>query len=131
MEILSWRNDLKLNVARCFSVTHATVSVTEEAAVTSGSCVKCVLTWAMAKWRKTVGLSMKRRMKTLSWRKDLKLNDVEVKTLSWRKDLKLNAARCFSGTRATVRLTEETVVTSGSNAKPALTRTMSKWRKTL
>ena len=34
-------------------------------------------------------------MNTLSWRKDLKLNDVEVKTLSWRKDLKLNAARCF------------------------------------
>ena len=52
--------------------------VTEEAVVTSGSCVKCVLTWAMSKWRKTVGLSMKRRMKTLSWRKDLKLNDVGI-----------------------------------------------------
>ena len=78
-----------------------------------------------------VKVEMKRRMKTFSWRKDLKLNEVEVKTLSWRKDLKLNAARCFSGTRATVRSTEETVVISGSNAKPALTRTMSKWRKTL
>ena len=77
MKILSWRNDLKLNAARCFSGTHATVRVTEEAVVTSGSCVKCVLTWAMSKWRKTVGLSMKRRMKTLSWRKDFKLNDVE------------------------------------------------------
>ena len=44
-------------------------------------------------------------MNTLSWRKDLKLNDVEVKTLSWRKDLKLNAARCSSGTHATVRFT--------------------------
>ena len=77
MKILSWRNDLKLNAARCFSGTHATVRVTEEAVVTSGSCVKCVLTWAMSKWRETVGLSMKRRMKTLSWRKDVKLNDVE------------------------------------------------------
>ena len=77
MKILSWRNDLKLNAARCFSGTHATVRVTEEAVVTSGSCVKCVLTWAMSKWRKTVGLSMQRRMKTLSWRKDVKLNDVE------------------------------------------------------
>ena len=51
--------------------------VTEEAVVTSGSCVECVLTWAMSKWRKTVGLSMKSRIKSLSWRKDLKLNDVE------------------------------------------------------
>ena len=116
---------------RCFSVTHATVSVTEEAVVTSGFCVKCVLTWALAKWRKTVGLSMKRRMKTLSWRKDLKFNDVEVKTLSWRNDLKLNAARCFSGTHATVRVTEEAVVTSGSCVKCVLTWAMSKWRKTV
>ena len=55
-------------------------------------------------------------MNTLSWRKDLKLNDVEVKTLSWRKDLKLNAARCSSGTHATVRFTIKTFVTSGSQA---------------
>ena len=40
--------------------------ITEEAVVTSGSCVKCVLTWAMSKWRKTVGLSMKSRIKSLS-----------------------------------------------------------------
>ena len=39
----------------------------------------------------------------------LHLGDVKVemkrimKTLSWRKDLKLNAAWCFSGTHATVR----------------------------
>ena len=77
MKTFSWRKDLKLNASQCFSGTHATVRVTEEAVVTSGSCVKCVLTWAMSKWRKTVGLSMKRRMKTLSWRKDFKLNDVE------------------------------------------------------
>ena len=131
MKILSWRNDLKLNVARCFTGTHATVRVTEEAVVTSGSCVECVLTWAMSKWRKTVGLSMKSRIKSLSWRKDLKLNDVEVKTLSWRKDLKLNAARCFSGTHATVRVTEEAVVTSGSCVECVLTWAMSKWRKTV
>ena len=90
---LSWRKDLKLNdveqdegtlveegpqIERC-TVLHrdANVRFTEEAVVTSGSCVKCVFTWAMSKWRKTVGLSMKRRMKTLSWRKDFKLNDVE------------------------------------------------------
>ena len=118
-----------MNAARCFSGTHASVRVTEEAVVTSGSCVVCVLTWAMSKWRKTVGLSMKSRIKSLSWRKDLKLNDVEVKTLSWRKDLKLNAARCFSGTRATVRFSKETVVTSGSRVKRVLTRAMSKWTK--
>ena len=121
--------DLKLNAARCFSGTHATVRVTEEAVVTSGSCVECVLTWAMSKWRKTVGLSMKSRIKSLSWRKDLKLNDVEVKTLSWRKDLKLNAARCFSGTRATVRFSKETVVTSGSRVKRVLTGAISKLTK--
>ena len=131
MKILSWRNGLKLNVARCFSGTHATVRVSEEAAATSGSCVECVLTWAMSKWRKTVGLSMKSGIKSLSWRKDLKLNDVEVKTLSWRKYLKLQAARCFSGTRATVRFSKETVVTSGSRVKRVLTRAMSKWRKTV
>ena len=71
---LSWRKDLKLNAARCCTGTHANVRVTEEAVVTSGSSVKCVLTWAMSKWRQTVGLSMKRRMKILSWRKDLRLN---------------------------------------------------------
>ena len=108
MKILSWRNDLKLNVARCFTGTHATVRVTEEASrdlgdkrLLRGVCFD--LGDVKVEWRKTVGLSMKSRIKSLSWRKDLKLNDVEVKTLSWRKDLKLNAARCFSGTRATVR----------------------------
>ena len=118
-----------MNVARCFSGTHATVRVTEEAVVTSGSCVECVLTWAMSKWRKTVGLSLKSRIKSLSWRKDLKLNDVEVKALSWRKDLKLNAALCFSGTHVTVRFTKETFVTSGCCIKCVLTWAMSKWAK--
>ena len=33
-----------------------------------------------------------------------------MKTLSWRKDHKLNAARCFSGTHASVRFTRETFV---------------------
>ena len=113
---------------------------------------------------------MKRRMKTLSWRKDLKLNaarvsqghmppvrftketfvdkrlpreacfdlgDVKVemkrrmKTLSWRKDLKLNAAPCLPGTHATVRLTQEAFVTSGSRVKRVLTWVMSKWRTSL
>ena len=42
-----------------------------------------------------VKLEMKRRMKTLSW----------------RKHLILNAAQCFTGTHATVRFTKETFVT--------------------
>ena len=47
------------------------------------------------------------------------LGDVEVemkrrmKSLSWRKDLKLNAARCLPGTHATARLTQKAFVTSG------------------
>ena len=47
------------------------------------------------------------------------LGDVKVemkrrmKTVSWRKVVKLNAARCFLGMHATVRLTKETFMTSG------------------
>ena len=52
-----------------------------------------------------------------------------MKILSWRNDLKLNAARCFSGTHATVRFSKETVVTSGSRVKRVLSRAMSKWTK--
>ena len=111
----SWRKDLKLNAARCFSGTHATMRLTEETVVTSGSCVKRVLVWAMSRRRKTLSLSTKRRMKTLSW----------------RKDLKLNATRCFTGTQATVSSTQETFVTSGSRVKRDLTWAMSKRRKTL
>ena len=51
MKILSLRNDLKLNAARCFSGTHATVRFIEETVMTSGSCVKRVLTRAMSKWK--------------------------------------------------------------------------------
>ena len=43
----------------------------------------------------------------------------------------IDAARCFSGTHATVRFTKGTVVTSGSRVKRVLTWAMSKWRKTL
>ena len=65
------------------------------------------------------------------------LGDVEeemkrrMKTFSWRKDLKLNAARCFTGTYAYVRFTQETFVTSDSRVKRDLTWAMSKWIKTL
>ena len=65
------------------------------------------------------------------------LGDVKVemkrrmKTFSWRKDLKLNASQCFSGAHATVRFTKETVVTSGSRAKRALSRALLKWRTSL
>ena len=63
------------------------------------------------------------------------LGDVKVemkrrmKTFSWRKDLKLNASRCFSGTHGTVWFTKETVVTSGSRVKRVLTWAMPKWTK--
>ena len=54
-----------------------------------------------------------------------------IKTLLWRKYLKLNAARCLSGTHATVKFTQETFVTSGSRVKRDLIGAMSKWIKTL
>ena len=115
VKTLSWRKDLKMNAARCFTGTHANVRLTEETVVTSGSRVKRVLTRAMSRWRKTLSLSMKRRMKTLSW----------------RKDLILNSARCCTGTHATVRCTKETFVTSDSRVKRDLTWAMWKRRKTL
>ena len=65
------------------------------------------------------------------------LGDVKVemkrrmKSLLWRKDLKLNAARCLPGTHATVRLTQKAFVTSGSRVKRDLTWAMSKRRKIL
>ena len=52
MKTFSWRDDLKLNAARCFSGTHATVRFIEETVVTSATCVKRVLTWARSKWTK-------------------------------------------------------------------------------
>ena len=54
-----------------------------------------------------------------------------MKTLSWRKDLKLNAARCCTRTHANVRVSKATVVTSGCRVKRVLTRAVAKWRKTL
>ena len=33
-----------------------------------------------------------------------------METFSWRKDIRLDAARCFSGTHASVRFTRETFV---------------------
>ena len=71
MKTPSWRKDLKLKAARCFTGTHATVRFTRETFVTSGSRVKRVLTWAMSKWRTSLLPFVKRRMKTFSWRKDL------------------------------------------------------------
>ena len=52
-----------------------------------------------------------------------------MKTLSWRKDRKFNAAWCVTGTHATVRFTKETFVTSDSRVKRVLTWAMSKWTK--
>ena len=42
----------------------------------------------------------------------------------------MNAARCFTGTHATVRFTKGTFVASDSRVKRVLTRAMSKWGKT-
>ena len=55
----------------------------------------------------------------------------EEEDIPWRKDRKFNAARCCTGTHATVRFTKETFVTGGSRVKRFLTWGMSKWRKTL
>ena len=52
MKTFSWRDDLKLNAARCFTGTHAYVRLTEETVVTSATCVKRVLPWARSKWTK-------------------------------------------------------------------------------
>ena len=102
METFSWRKYLKLNAARCSSGTHTvTWDFSTETFVTSGSRVKRFLIWVMSKWRTSLLPSMKKRMNTLSW----------------RKDLKLNAARCFRGTHATVRFSRATVVTGGSRVK--------------
>ena len=43
----------------------------------------------------------------------------------------IERARCFTGAHATVRFTKGTFVTSDSRVKRVLTRTMSKWGKTL
>ena len=107
MKTFSWRKDRKFNAARCFTGTHATVRFTKEIFVTSGCPREACFDLGDVK------VEMKRRMKTFSWGR-----------------IKLNAARCFSGTRATVRFSKATVVTSGSRVKRVLTRAMSKWSKT-
>ena len=109
------RKDLKLNAARCFSGTHATVRVTEEAVVTSGSRVKRVLIWAMSKWTKYI----------------VTFNEEEDEDILVEEGPQIERARCFTGTHATVRFTKEAVVTSGSRVKRVLTRAMSKWRTSL
>ena len=55
------------------TVTHATVRFITETSVTSGSRVKRVLSRALLKWRTSLLPFVKRRMETLSWRKDHKL----------------------------------------------------------
>ena len=75
-------------------LTHATVRFIEESVVTSATCVKRVLTWAMSKWTKDVV--------TFSEEQD---EDTLV-----AKDIRLDAALCFSGTHANVRFTRETFV---------------------
>ena len=51
-----------------------------------------------------------------------------MKTFSWRKDLKLNATLCFTRAHDNVRFTKETFVTWGSQLKLVLSWAMSKWR---
>ena len=53
-----------------FPGTHATVRLTQKAFVTSGSRVKRVFDLGDVKVEKDIVTFMKRRMKTLSWRKD-------------------------------------------------------------
>ena len=85
MKILSWRKDIRLDAARCFSGTHATVRFTKETFVDKRLPREACFDLGDVK------VEMKRRMKTFSW----------------RKDLKLNSSRCSTGTHATVRFTRE------------------------
>ena len=78
---------------------------------------------------------MKRKMKTLSWRKDLRLNGTcftgTHATVRFTKGTFMtNGSRVKRVLHATVRVTEATVVTSGSCVKCVLTWEMSRWRKT-
>ena len=109
MKTFSWREDLKLNAAWCFSGTPATVFFFHRNI--GDKRLPCEACFALG----DVKVEMKRRMKSLLW----------------RKDLKLTAARCFFGTHATVRFTKGTVVASGSRVKRDLTWAMSKRRKIL
>ena len=102
-----------MNAARCFTGTHVTVRFTKKTFVTNGSRVRRVLTWAMSKWTKRTRCAAVRF--TRGTFNEARTKDEErggMKTFSWRKDLKLNAARCFTGTHATVRFTRGTFVTS-------------------
>ena len=54
IKTLLWRKYLKLNAARCFAGTHATVGFTRETFVTSGSRVKRVLIWGDVKVEKDI-----------------------------------------------------------------------------
>ena len=119
MKILSWRKDLKLNAARCFSGTRATVRVSKATVVTSGCRVKRVLTWAMSKWAKHIVTFNEEQDEDILVEERPQIERVTV------------FLRCCTRTHATLRFTEETFVTSGSRVKRVLTLAMSKWRKTL
>ena len=62
--------DTLVEEGRCLPGTHATVRSTKATFVTSGSCVKRVLTRAMSMWRTPLLPLMKRKMKALSLRKE-------------------------------------------------------------
>ena len=83
--------------------------------MTSGSNAKPALTRTMSKLTKHV----------------VTFNEEEDEDTLVEEVPQLNAARCFSGTHATVRFTRETFVTSGSRVKRVLPWAMSKWRKTV
>ena len=87
MKTLSRRTDFKLNATRCFSGTHAYVRFTRETFVDKRLPREACFDLGDVK------VEMKRRMKTFSW----------------RKDLKLNASRCFTGTHATVRFHQRSI----------------------
>ena len=125
MKTLSWRKDIRLDAARCFSGTHASVRFTRETFVDKRLPREACFDLGDVK------VEMKRRMKTFSW----------------RKDLKLNSSRCSTGTHAIlveerpqielvtpqghmwIEVHQKTFVTSGSRVKRVLPWAMSKWTK--
>ena len=96
-----------MDAARCFSGTHASVRFTRETFVDKRLPREACFDLGDVK------VSMKRRMKTFSW----------------RKDIRLNAARCFSRDTCHREVHQRTFVTSGYRVKRVLPWAMSKWTK--
>ena len=134
--------DTLVEEGRCLPGTHATVRSTKATFVTSGSCVKRVLTRAMSMWRTPLLPLMKRKMKALPLRKerlpreacfdlgDVNLDKNIVEDILVEEGPQIERGTVFlRGHMPPVRFSKEAVVTSGSRVKRVLSLAMSKWTK--